>query len=277
MERFGRVLRRVDRELEVREPERSRILLELSGDLEELFRAYRRRGCSEEEARRRAEAWLAPDGASREGLRRLHTPLAGRLLRSLSEVGRSRLETAAFTVLALGSVAAGLWGLRGTVLLWPPGPAVAAVLAIGGTGLAVAARRATRLFLAADGAPPREAHLLSLPVLAAASFVVGALGACFEVGSSLAAAAAAPTTAAPSGAPELASAAVEGVGAGAPEALWGALASAAGTAGLGLVVALALTLAWFWLAVRARLVRDARAELRASVPHLDPGRDGRSR
>lgn len=250
MERFAPVLRRVDRELEVRDPERSRILLELAGDLEELYRAYRSRGCSEEEARRRAEAWLAPDEASLGGLRRLHTPLAGRLLDSLSDVARSRLETAAFTVLALGAVAAGLWGLRDTGVLWPPRPAAAAVLAVGGAGLALAARRAVRLFLSAGPASGTTAPG-TLPVLAAGSIVAGALGASLELASGLV------------------SVAAGGAATGTTRILWDAVGTAAGTAALGVIVAMVLGLAWFWLAARLRLVRSARAELREIAPSLE--------
>jgi hypothetical protein len=272
MERFAPVLRRVDRELEVRDPERSRILLELAGDLEELYRAYRSRGCSEEEARRRAEAWLAPDEASLGGLRRLHTPLAGRLLESLSDVARSRLETAAFTALALGAVAAGLGGLRDTVFLWPPRPAAAAVLAIGGAGLALAARRAVRLLVSSGALATEATDLRSLPVLAAGSIVAGALGAGLELSSALDAAAGSG-----SGTPGTAPAAEVA----APGALWDAVAAAAGTAVLGVIVALVLGLAWFWLAARVRLVRGARAELREIAPYLEnetePSSYGRSR
>lgn len=276
MERFAPVLRRVDRELEVRDPERSRILLELAGDLEELYRAYRGRGCSEEEARRRAEAWLAPDEASLGGLRRLHTPLAGRLLDSLSDVARSRLETAAFTVLALGAVAAGLGGLRDTVFLWPPRPAAAAVLAIGGVGLALAARRAVRLLVSSDALASGATDLRSLPVLGGGSIVAGALGAGLELASALDAAAAATA-----GAGAGTSGSVPAAAAAAGGALWEAVGTAAGTAVLGVVVALVLGLAWFWLAARVRLVRGARAELREIAPYLEnetePSSDGRSR
>lgn len=131
MARFGQVLQRVDRRLEVREPERSRILLEVAADLEALYRAYRERGAPEEEARRRAEAWLAPDGASRAELRRLHMPMSARLLSLLSGVARGRLEAALLTILSLGAVAGGLAMLRATPGLWPPGPAAVPVLVLG--------------------------------------------------------------------------------------------------------------------------------------------------
>lgn len=254
MERFGRVLRRVDRRLGVREPERSRILLELAGDLEDLYTAYLARGYGEEEARRRAEAWLAPDDGSLDGLRRLHAPTAAAFLSALSDVARSRLETAALTVLALAGVAAGLGLLWSTPLLGPPGPAAVAVLALGGLGLGVAGRRALRLFVSPHGGRAAEGSLRALPSLAAASVVVGVLGACLELGGALGA-----------------------VGEGAPSAggtaggmvPWQAVGTAAGTAALGLVVAMVLALGWFWLVARLRSIRRARADLHAAAPWME--------
>lgn len=275
MESFGRVLRRVDRELEVPEPERSRLLLELAGDLEELYRAYRRRGCSEDEARRRAEDWMAPDGGSIDELRRLHTPLAGRLLDALSDVARSRLETAVFTVLALGVVAAGLGGLRGTSILWPPGPVVTVLLGLGGLGLGIAALRAYRLVVVPDGAVSSAADGRPLPserasapstllAVAAGAILVGALGAFVELEAAFAEASAlaASTTAAE------AAGSAAAASASAHRALWSAASGAAGTVAVALLVALTLALAWFWLEVRVRRARLARAELLEVAPSL---------
>ena len=249
MRRFSHVLRRVDRRLEVREPERSRILLELAGDLEDLYRAYRDRGCGDEEARRRAEAWLVPDDGSLDGLRRLHTPLAARLLSPLSEVARSRLETLAFTVLALGTVAAGLGLLWTTPVLGTHGPWTVAVLALGGLGAAAAARRGVQLFVSSGSRGPGVPGALpELPALGAGAALVGALGGCVELERALASA---------------------GGGVSAGGAAWAGMGTAAGTAALGLLVALALALAWFWLVARVRAVRRARAELHDVAPWME--------
>lgn len=244
MERFGRVLRRADAELEVREPDRSRILLELAADLEDLYRAYRERGHSEEEARRRAESWLAPEAGDLAALRRLHTPLVGRLLSPLSDVARSRLESTALTVLAVVAGVAGLGTLRATAFAWPPAPAAIVVLVLGALGAAVAARRGLDLFLSPDRGLQVPGWIPGLLTLAAASVVVGALGACLQLHAALGPSA----TAAPSAA-----------------YLWRVVGTAAGTAALGIVVALALGVAWLWLVARARVVRAARDDLREAT------------
>lgn len=253
MARFGQVLQRVDRGLEVREPERSRILLELAADLDDLYRAYRERGCSDEEARRRAEAWLAPDPGVLAVLRRQHTPLADRLLSPLSDVARSRLESAALTVLALASVAAGLGMLRTMPFGWPPGPAALVVLLLGGLGAAVAGRRALDVFVSPDRGFRVPAWMPGLLTLAAGSAAAGALGACLQLYAALGPAAPATPTEA---------------------YLWRAVGTASGTAALGIVVALALAVAWFWLVARARVARGARADLREVTAITDDQQGG---
>lgn len=245
MERFSRALREVDRELEVREPERSRILLELAVDLEEMFREYRSRGVPEEEALRRAEAWLVPDAASAAALRRLHSPLAGRLLSSLSEVARSRVESAALVLLSAAAVAGGLWMAASAPGLWPPGPAAVAVLALAGAGAAVAGRHALDLFLGGAGDRGMSGRLPGLLALSGGAAVTGLLGGAVHLHRTLGSP--------PAGAGAASGPLFEGIGA------------AAGTATLGLAVGLALALAWFWLVARATLVRGTREELEGVV------------
>lgn len=249
MERFGRVLRRADRELRVREPERSRILLELAADLEDLYREYRSRGLSEDEARCRAEAWLAPDPGALSLLRRLHTPLPGRLLASLSEVGRSRLESLVLTVLALASVAGGIGMLRATPFPWPPAPAAVVVLLLGGWGVALAGRRALDVFLSPDPTCWVPDAVPGLLTLAGASGVVGVLGACLHLHAAFGPSA----PAVPTGA-----------------YVWGTVAAASATAALGIIVALTLGLLWFWLAARVSVVHAARADLREVAAFAHP-------
>ncbi|MDH3744587.1 MAG: hypothetical protein OES47_05735 [Acidobacteriota bacterium] len=68
MNRFAGVLKEVNRTLDLPQPTRSRILLEMAGDLEDLYRHHLSEGLDEAEAARRAEEAFV---ASEEALRRL--------------------------------------------------------------------------------------------------------------------------------------------------------------------------------------------------------------
>ena len=88
MDRFAPVLDRVSRGLALPEPERSRVVEEMTSDLEGLYEAYRERGMSEEEAVRRAEKALAASAETLAELSRIHAPLHRRLAEHYAEPGR---------------------------------------------------------------------------------------------------------------------------------------------------------------------------------------------
>ena len=92
MNGFDPELREVAGRLELPEPTRSRILLELKGDLAALAESLRAEGVPDPEARRRAMATLLPDVQSLQALRTLHRPLWERLVDRFSEPARHRLE-----------------------------------------------------------------------------------------------------------------------------------------------------------------------------------------
>ena len=55
MKRFARVLSKARERLEIPEPSRTRVLLEMASDLEDSFEFHLSQGCDEAEAARRAE------------------------------------------------------------------------------------------------------------------------------------------------------------------------------------------------------------------------------
>ncbi len=105
MDRFAPVLDRVSRGLALPEPERSRVVEEMTSDLEGLYEAYRERGMSEEEAVRRAEQALAASAEALAELSRIHAPLHRRLAEHYAEPGRHRAERWLLVLLAGGTVA----------------------------------------------------------------------------------------------------------------------------------------------------------------------------
>lgn len=248
MERFGRVLQRAERRLRAPEPERSCILMELAGDLEDMYRTYRERGLDEAEALRETEKWLAPSQTALESLGSVHLPAFDRLLDRLGGTARGRVELGFATLLSLATVGAGLFGVvrSGTVSVSSPGLWIVAVLVAFGLGTGVT--RAYALFVRGDRlAPTWRPDLGRIVAAAVATALSGLLFGVLRL--------------------TLAVAPPEG-----PEAwatLWSTVATASGVAALGLCGALLLALLWLLLRVRAEAVRRARRELRQTVAPLN--------
>lgn len=87
MSRFAGVLQQVDRELDLPQPTKSRIVLEMSADLEDAYQHHRGRGLDEAEAVRRAEEAFAVSDEALKHLARIH--LAGGQFadRLISQIG----------------------------------------------------------------------------------------------------------------------------------------------------------------------------------------------
>lgn len=92
MNRFTEELRRINQELDVPQPAKSRIILELAADLEDLYDYYRNQGQDDTEAVRLAKEKgdLAPDVLRQ--LARVHSSGLQRVLLHLSDRTRNYLE-----------------------------------------------------------------------------------------------------------------------------------------------------------------------------------------
>lgn len=105
MTRFADVLKQTAARLELPQPAKSRILLEIAGDMEDLYQVCRERGLSREEARREAVARFELSDEALGELVTVHTSRFRRFLDGLSEQGRSRAEQVALGLLVLFVVA----------------------------------------------------------------------------------------------------------------------------------------------------------------------------
>jgi hypothetical protein len=245
-ERFEDALRSLAARLELPQPARSRVVLEIAGDLEDAYEYHRHEGLDDDAAR---DAALARFDLSDEALAELvavHSTWARRFMDSMSERGRSRFERVALA-LVMGFVVA-LAGLRlaGAGLLEHVGAAAVPSVALTLTALAVAAHKAWRLWLTGDHRI-RQLHrgLPEILIAAAASLGFGMAGFWFELHRMFSAAMAAVP------------AAGADLGSSAPDLYSGLLhAFAAGNAGM--LGAVACCMAW-WLLVR-KVQRIERAE-----------------
>jgi hypothetical protein len=92
MSRFAERLREISEKLDLPQPEKSHILLEIASDLDDMYRFFREEGLGEEAAAKRAEERLdLSDEALRE-LVEIHESGMRKLLDRISEQARSRWE-----------------------------------------------------------------------------------------------------------------------------------------------------------------------------------------
>jgi membrane protein YdbS with pleckstrin-like domain len=101
MSRFTGLLKRTAARLDLPQPTKSHVLLEMAADLEDLFAAYRERGLDEEEAARRVEEKFdASDDALNE-LVRLHRSAFRRGMDRFSEQAQTPWEKLMLVVILL--------------------------------------------------------------------------------------------------------------------------------------------------------------------------------
>lgn len=181
MSRFAHVLQKADRELTLVEPQRSRILLELSQDLEDLYASYREQGYDDATAARRVEKTLGLSEQAAAALTELHSPWIERLLGRIEDRSRSTLDTTVLTLLTLMALASAWAALvRSPRLGSVPDVFVFALLGVMGAAAwcagCVLIRRSVKLDPARARAP-----LGALPPLAGFALLIGSLGAVIEL------------------------------------------------------------------------------------------------
>ncbi|MDP2478910.1 MAG: permease prefix domain 1-containing protein [Candidatus Palauibacterales bacterium] len=259
MEVFERVLRRAEAGLRVPEPRRSRILLEMASDLEDLYRSYRERGLDEEEARERAVRLLGASPEVLAELGRTHGSRMAGVLDRVAGAGAHRLESALVVLVAALAAAVGAYAVWRSPVAAEPSPWTWAVLALAGLGAGAGLAHGLALFVR-----PRRitahpvASLRVLPGLAMACVTASALGGLVVLAG-------------------IADAAEHGRSGSA--VLWHGIAQAAGLGTLGLTSALVLAGVWLLLRRRARAVERARAAVREALadgigPPTGPARAG---
>jgi hypothetical protein len=87
MSRFAKVLNKVSDALDLPQPTRSRIVLEMAGDLEDLYQHHLAQGLDEEQAARRAEEAFAASEEALKHLSRIHESGGGLADRVVLQAG----------------------------------------------------------------------------------------------------------------------------------------------------------------------------------------------
>lgn len=92
MNQFRQILQNINDKLDLPQPVKSRILLEISGDLDDLFHHYLEQGLEIQDARQQAIETLNLDGTALNELVQIHTSPFKRFWTQLSEQAQSKWE-----------------------------------------------------------------------------------------------------------------------------------------------------------------------------------------
>lgn len=92
MKQFTPLLKRLDEKLNLPQPDKSRIILEIATDLDDLYRFYRDKGFDEQEAILRAEEKIALSDAALTELTEIHKSRYSKWMEKISERTRARWE-----------------------------------------------------------------------------------------------------------------------------------------------------------------------------------------
>ena len=154
MPRFEQELQAVAERLELPQPERARILEEISGDLEEMRLELIRKGVDPAEAEADAITLLAPSETAMLALVSVHESLYRSLVRRFSSKMRLA-EWAGLLGVTVAALAVVLGSLSGSGVLRSPSVFLWPVLAIAATLVAVAGRKVIQLYVERDHDPQR--------------------------------------------------------------------------------------------------------------------------
>ncbi|MGD2154707.1 MAG: hypothetical protein PVG79_15665 [Gemmatimonadales bacterium] len=177
---FAEVLRPLRARLPLPQPARTRVVLEIAADLEDMYRHYRALGLSEEEARVKAvEACDLSDEALAE-LVRVHTSSFRRLLDRLSAQAQSRWERGLLLIVAGTLTFVCLQVVVRGELVAVAGPQVWPSLICGLAGLTLGLAKFYQIYIKQDHELRRARRGLdAIMILAGAQVILGFLAAWF--------------------------------------------------------------------------------------------------
>ena len=182
MSRFAATLTGISERLDLPQPARSRILLEIAGDMEDLYAAYRREGLPEEEARRRAIAGCDLSDEALAALAAVHHGPVRRQLDRLSARDLRRWERGVLLVVVAAAFQASGWLTRSGRIFDDAGSFAWPLLGVAVVGLVMAGVKFYQLFLKQDHGRRAVRRRLDAPLGAAVALLwLGFAGCWWEV------------------------------------------------------------------------------------------------
>jgi hypothetical protein len=182
MSRFVPLLKEINEKLDVPQPTKSRILLEIASDIDDLFNTYLEQGKSEKEAVALTEDMFKLDDAAITELADIHQPFFRNWMDKFASETQSRLEKASFVFVLLfialfsgeAIVSSGFFKTA-SLFVYP-------ILGIGFISLVIAIQRFYSLYIKKDHErSTRRNGLTSLVFLGVMNFFIGAWGYFIEI------------------------------------------------------------------------------------------------
>ncbi len=182
MNHFAELLAEINARLDLPQPARSRVLLEIAGNMEDLYRAHLERGMPHEEAVREAVAECDLSDDALDSLTRIHCGPVRRVLDRLSARALRVWESVLLLVTVGAEVQVGGWLSRGDRVFRDAGPFTWPVALVAVVAMAVATAQVYRLFLKQDHRPLRLRSRVDLLLnLAVLMVFLGFAGTWFDV------------------------------------------------------------------------------------------------
>lgn len=252
MSRFAEVLSRTADRLAVPQPAKSRILLEIAGDMDDLHTYHLERGLTEDLAVEKTIGQLDLSDDALDDLVALHTSRVRRVLDGLSGRGRARVERIALGLLLVFVVSVSWIQVSGVGVFEHVGGAAWDISALTLVAMVIVGRKAWMLWVVQNH-DIRSLHrwLPELLYAGIANVVVGSLGVWLQLRSMVESAASRLASGGDAG-PHVAAAAGYEVAVG--------LRGVAATATLAMLWALLCVLAWWVLARKVAAIEQAEVE-----------------
>jgi hypothetical protein len=177
MSRFTGLLTRAAGKLEIPQPARSRVLLELAGDLNDLYEHYRGEGLDEAEAARKVEERFEVSDEVLSQLVRLHHSAFRRWIDRFSEQAQARWERTVLAAVVLFVAVVSATQLVSSAFFREASGFVWVVAAIAVVAIALSLAKSYQLFVKKDHRPDQlRRGLPALLFLGCASCFTGIFG-----------------------------------------------------------------------------------------------------
>jgi hypothetical protein len=182
MRQFTPLLKSINDRLDLPQPTKSRIILEIAADLDDLYQLYLSRGLSEQEAAKKAEEKINLTDDALNELVEIHQSLIRKLLDKISAQAQSRWERVVFVLLLFFIVAISIQGIFSIQFFVQASTWIYPVLGIFLTAILISIPKFYQLYVKKDHRVERLRTGLSLIFgLGVFNLIVGVMGYVMEL------------------------------------------------------------------------------------------------